>query len=72
MAMLAGIGFTVSLLIGELAFGSSSERDEHVKFGVLVGSLVAVLLASDEATYITGTEIDIDGGLLAGSAASPG
>jgi 3(or 17)beta-hydroxysteroid dehydrogenase len=32
---------------------------------------VAVLLASDEATYITGTEINIDGGLLAGSAASP-
>jgi NAD(P)-dependent dehydrogenase (short-subunit alcohol dehydrogenase family) len=33
---------------------------------------VAVMLASDEATYITGTEITIDGGLLAGSAASPG
>ncbi|MEX0838306.1 MAG: glucose 1-dehydrogenase [Parvibaculum sp.] len=33
---------------------------------------VAVLLASDEATYITGAEIGIDGGLLAGSAASPG
>jgi len=33
---------------------------------------VAVMLASDEATYITGTEINIDGGLLAGSAASPG
>jgi NAD(P)-dependent dehydrogenase (short-subunit alcohol dehydrogenase family) len=32
---------------------------------------VAVLLASDEATYITGTELNIDGGLLAGSAASP-
>ena len=32
---------------------------------------VAVMLASDEATYITGTEINIDGGLLAGSAASP-
>ncbi|GJD36613.1 SDR family oxidoreductase [Methylobacterium aerolatum] len=31
----------------------------------------AVLLASDEATYITGTEITIDGGLLAGSAATP-
>lgn len=46
MAMLAGIGFTVSLLIGELAFGSSSERDEHVKVGVLVGSLTAALLAS--------------------------
>lgn len=33
---------------------------------------VAVMLASDEATYITGTEFTIDGGLLAGSAASPG
>ncbi len=33
---------------------------------------VAALLASDEATYMTGTEVNIDGGLLAGSAASPG
>jgi 3(or 17)beta-hydroxysteroid dehydrogenase len=32
---------------------------------------LAVLLASDEATYITGSELNIDGGLLAGSAASP-
>ncbi len=32
---------------------------------------LAVLLASDEATYITGSELSIDGGLLAGSAASP-
>jgi 3(or 17)beta-hydroxysteroid dehydrogenase len=33
---------------------------------------IAAMLASDEATYITGTELTIDGGLLAGSAASPG
>ncbi|MEP9400250.1 SDR family oxidoreductase [Sphingomonas silueang] len=33
---------------------------------------VAAMLASDEATYVTGTEISIDGGLLAGSAAAPG
>ena len=33
---------------------------------------LATLLASDEATYITGTELNIDGGLLAGSAATPG
>ncbi len=32
---------------------------------------VAVLLASDEAAYMTGTEINVDGGLLAGSAGSP-
>ncbi len=33
---------------------------------------VAVLLGSDEATFITGAELTIDGGLLAGSAATPG
>ena len=32
---------------------------------------IAVLLASDEATYITGSEFNIDGGILAGSAAAP-
>ena len=31
LAVLAGIGFTVSLLIGELAFGIGSDRDDHVK-----------------------------------------
>lgn len=46
LSMLAGVGFTVSLLIGELAFGVDSESDEHVKVGVLIGSLVAAFLAS--------------------------
>jgi NAD(P)-dependent dehydrogenase (short-subunit alcohol dehydrogenase family) len=32
---------------------------------------VAVMLASDEATYITGSEIVMDGGILAGSVAAP-
>lgn len=32
---------------------------------------IAVMLASDEAAYVTGAEFNIDGGLLAGSAASP-
>jgi len=36
----------VSLLIGELAFGAGSPRDEHVKIGVLCGSLVAIALAT--------------------------
>ena len=48
-------------------------RDTPLKrFGTVeeVAALV-VFLASDEAPYITGSEFDIDGGLLAGSAASP-
>jgi Na+:H+ antiporter, NhaA family len=45
LALLAGIGFTVSLLIGELAFGAGSARVEHVKVAVLAGSVTASLLA---------------------------
>ncbi len=46
LALLGGIGFTVSLLIGELAFGAGTLRDEHVKIGVLAGSLLAAVLAT--------------------------
>jgi NhaA family Na+:H+ antiporter len=46
LSVLAGIGFTVSLLIGELAFGAGTERDDHVKVGVLAGSLAAALIAA--------------------------
>ena len=46
LAMLGGIGFTVSLLIGELAFGAGSEQEEHVKIGVLVGTLLGAALAA--------------------------
>ncbi|MGW6130698.1 Na+/H+ antiporter NhaA [Cellulomonas sp. NPDC055163] len=46
VAVLGGIGFTVSLLVGDLAFGAGSVRDEHVKVGVLTGSVLAALLAS--------------------------
>jgi NhaA family Na+:H+ antiporter len=46
LAMLAGVGFTVSLLIGELAYGPGSPADEHVKIGVLSGSLVSAAAAA--------------------------
>jgi Na+:H+ antiporter, NhaA family len=45
-AMLAGIGFTVSLLIGELAFGAGSDRNSDVRLAVLLGSSIAAVLAA--------------------------
>lgn len=42
MTMLAGIGFTMSLFIGNLAFGSG-DLATPVRFGVLGGSLVAAI-----------------------------
>ena len=46
VALLGGIGFTVSLLIGELAFGGNSAADDHVKIAVLTGSIAAAVLAA--------------------------
>jgi NhaA family Na+:H+ antiporter len=46
MAFVAGIGFTVSLLVGELSFGTGSESDDHVKVGVLAGSLIAAAIGA--------------------------
>ena len=46
LAILGGIGFTVSLLIGELSFGYGNEHDDHVKIAVLTGSVAAAVLAS--------------------------
>ncbi|MEJ2886651.1 Na+/H+ antiporter NhaA [Actinomycetospora aeridis] len=51
LSLLAGIGFTVSLLIGELAFGTGSAADDHVKIGVLTASLLAALLATIVLRY---------------------
>ncbi|WP_405956561.1 Na+/H+ antiporter NhaA [Streptomyces phaeochromogenes] len=45
LATLAGIGFTVALLIGELAFPGTTVG-EHVKAAVLIASLTAALLAT--------------------------
>ncbi|NNJ05882.1 Na+/H+ antiporter NhaA [Streptomyces sp. PKU-MA01144] len=45
LAVLAGIGFTVALLIGELAFSDPAQA-EQVKAAVLLGSLIAAVLAA--------------------------
>ena len=69
--------------IWEKMLGDGPDREEKMaalvkdtplrRFGRVeeVAALV-VFLASDEAPYITGSELGIGGGLLAGSAASPG
>ena len=76
VAAISGIGFTVSLLIGELAFEGTTQVD-RVKIAVLLGSLLAALLGSillrrrhrwyqrinaeaDAATAATATATDAD------------
>ncbi|MGR4881330.1 Na+/H+ antiporter NhaA [Streptomyces sp. LARHCF249] len=45
VASLAGIGFTVSLLIGELAFAGDPVLTDEIKAAVLIGSLIAAVFA---------------------------
>lgn len=59
LSALAGIGFTVSLLIGELAYGGS-EVTEHVKVAVLTGSVLAALLGAGLLT-IRGRHHEVHG-----------
>ena len=48
VAMLGGIGFTVSLFIANLSFGAGGEENnallDHAKLGIVVGSLIAGFL----------------------------
>jgi NhaA family Na+:H+ antiporter len=46
LSLLGGIGFTVSLLITELAYGAGTARYDHAKVGILAGSVAAALFAT--------------------------
>lgn len=46
VSAVAGVGFTVSLLIGELSFAPTSPHGESVKAAVLIGSLAAATLGA--------------------------
>jgi NAD(P)-dependent dehydrogenase (short-subunit alcohol dehydrogenase family) len=66
----------------EPLLGNGDDREERMRAAVKDTPLqrfghvdevaaLAVLLASDEVTYMTGTELTLDGGLLAGAASTP-
>jgi len=44
VAILGGIGFTMSLFIGSLAFGDVAAREAEVRLGVLAGSLLSAVV----------------------------
>ena len=43
VALLCGVGFTMSLFIGGLAFGEGSHRNDAAKLGILLGSIVSAI-----------------------------
>ena len=46
VGLLAGIGFTVSLLVAELSFGLGDPANDHAKVAILLSSVTAALLAA--------------------------
>ena len=46
VSLLCGIGFTMSLFIGLLAFADDAAMQDAVKVGILAGSAVAALLGA--------------------------
>ncbi|MHA7155262.1 Na+/H+ antiporter NhaA [Arthrobacter sp. TMN-50] len=46
VGLLAGVGFTVSLLVNDLSFAQGSSQNDHAKVAILGASLVSALIAS--------------------------
>ena len=46
MSFIAGIGFTVSLLVGELSYDPAGAASDHMKVGVIVGSMISATIGA--------------------------
>ena len=66
LALLTGIGFTMSLFIGLLAFATVPHLQDETKLGVLCGSAIAAIAGA----LVLGVARPGSGGVLRGSAAS--
>jgi NhaA family Na+:H+ antiporter len=61
VAVLCGIGFTMSLFIGELAFAGMEQKETATKIGVLVGSGIAAVFGA-LVLLLTGRTVTISNG----------
>lgn len=46
VSIMCGIGFTMSLFIGELAFGGNNDYTANMKIGVLLGSMLSAIMCA--------------------------
>ncbi|MXO73312.1 Na+/H+ antiporter NhaA [Alteraurantiacibacter buctensis] len=60
VSILTGIGFTMSLFIGELAFPGNRELIDEAKIGILVGSLVSAVLGYTVLRLVTRERTEAD------------
>ncbi|QAY70287.1 Na+/H+ antiporter NhaA [Xylanimonas protaetiae] len=65
VGLLAGIGFTVALLVSELSYGPTSSRTEGAKVAILLGSAAAAVLGAAclrwDARQARGDDMNRDG-----------
>ncbi|KKL79108.1 hypothetical protein LCGC14_2018160, partial [marine sediment metagenome] len=65
------IGMVISCMVLIIPSYRRLALTETMARNLQAGNIKAAIVATDEAAYMTGAELTVDGGLLAGSAAAP-